>query len=170
MRYHNITSSDILNGDDLGVVLWVAGCNHKCKGCQNPCTWNPDGGLEFDEGAEKEFLEEVAKDYHKRVTFSGGDPMHPNNVSKVLELAKKIRKSYPDKKIWLYTGSTLYDLFKLGGEYYELARLVDILVDGEYVEELRDTNLPWVGSSNQNVIDMQKTKESGKLEIYNSIK
>ena len=170
MRYHNITSSDILNGDDLGVVLWVAGCNHHCKGCQNPCTWDPDGGLEFDESAEKEFLSEVAKDYHKRVTFSGGDPIHPANVEKVFELTKFLKENYPSKKIWLYTGSILYELIRLGDIYYELAKLVDVLVDGEYVEELRDTSLPWVGSSNQRVIDMNLTKESGEIKIYNSTK
>ena len=104
MNYHNITKDDMLNGDGLRVVLWVAGCTHHCQGCQNPVTWDVAGGLPFDEAAEKELFEALAKPYCSGITFSGGDPLHPFNRDEVFRLAKKIRKELPEKTIWLYTG------------------------------------------------------------------
>ena len=80
MRYHNITKDDMLNGDGLRVVLWVAGCNHCCKECHNPITWDPNGGLEFDEAAKQEIFDELEKDYIHGITFSGGDPLHIANA------------------------------------------------------------------------------------------
>ena len=95
----------MLNGDGLRVVLWVAGCNHCCRECQNPITWDPNGGLPFTEAEEAEIFTELDKDYIGGITFSGGDPLHPSNISTVTALAKKIREKYPNKTIWLYTGS-----------------------------------------------------------------
>ena len=89
MRYHNITKDDMLNGDGLRVVLWVAGCNHCCRECQNPITWDPNGGLPFTEAEEAEIFTELDKDYIGGITFSGGDPLHPSNISTVTALAKK---------------------------------------------------------------------------------
>ena len=89
MRYHNITKDDMLNGDGLRVVLWVAGCNHCCRDCQNPITWDPNGGLAFTEAEETEIFTELDKDYVSGITFSGGDPLHPSNISAVTALAKK---------------------------------------------------------------------------------
>ena len=106
MRYHNITKDDMLNGDGLRVVLWVAGCSHCCKDCHNPVTWDPNGGLYFDESAKAELFEELKKDYVSGITFSGGDPLHIANVNDVTELSKEIRETFPEKTIWLYTGST----------------------------------------------------------------
>ena len=97
MRYHNITKDDMLNGDGLRVVLWVAGCNHHCKECQNPITWDVNGGLEFGDNEKKEIFDELDKSYVSGITFSGGDPLHPSNRDCVLELAKEIRKKYPKK-------------------------------------------------------------------------
>ena len=105
MRYHNITKDDMLNGDGLRVVLWVAGCSHCCKECHNPITWDPNGGLEFDEAAKQEIFDELEKDYIHGITFSGGDPLHMANAYDVTQLAKEIRKKYPNKSIWLYTGA-----------------------------------------------------------------
>ena len=104
MRYHNITKDDMLNGDGLRVVLWVAGCNHCCKGCQNPITWDAAGGLLFDEAAKQEIFEQLDKNYISGITFSGGDPLHPANRADVRNLAREIREKYPNKTIWLYTG------------------------------------------------------------------
>ena len=104
MRYHNITKDDMLNGDGLRVVLWVAGCNHCCPECQNPVTWDPNGGLPFGEAERKEIFAELDKDYVSGITFSGGDPLHPANITEVTAFAKEIRKRYPGKTIWLYTG------------------------------------------------------------------
>ena len=98
MRYHNITKDDMLNGDGLRVVLWVAGCTHHCKECQNPITWDINGGLEFDEAAKKEIFDELDKSYVSGITFSGGDPLHPQNRQPVYELAKEIKEKYSSYK------------------------------------------------------------------------
>lgn len=94
MRYHNITRDDMLNGDGLRVVLWVAGCNHCCKECQNPVTWDPNGGLPFDQAAKQELFDQLEKSYISGVTFSGGDPLYPGNRMEITALAKEIRKSF----------------------------------------------------------------------------
>lgn len=98
MRYHNITKDDMLNGDGLRVVLWVAGCNHCCRECQNPITWDPDGGLLFDEAAKQEIFEQLEKPYISGITFSGGDPMHPVNRADVRELMHEIRENTPRRR------------------------------------------------------------------------
>lgn len=155
MRYHNITKDDMLNGDGLRVVLWVAGCNHCCKECQNPMTWDPDGGLPFDEDAKGEIFDQLEKSYISGVTFSGGDPLHPNNRLGVKALMQEIRTLYPNKTIWLYTGSEWEDIYD-----YPMMEYIDVLVDGEFVNELKDVKLLWKGSSNQRVIDVKKTLAS----------
>ncbi len=152
MRYHNITHDDMLNGDGLRVVLWVAGCTHCCKGCQNPLTWDPDGGLEFDEAAKQEIFDQLEKSYISGITFSGGDPLHAANRVGVRTLMAEIKEKYPDKTIWLYTGDSWEKIL-----HYSVMQYVDVLVDGEYVEACRDVKLLWKGSSNQRVIDVQKT-------------
>ena len=151
MNYHNITKEDMLNGDGLRVVLWVAGCNHQCKGCHNPITWDENGGLPFDKEAEDELFEALDKPHIDGITFSGGDPLFPANRSEVLRLVKKTREKFPQKTIWLYTGRAKWDDVKdLDG-----IELVDVLVDGEFVEELKDNNLHWVGSANQRVLNVK---------------
>lgn len=152
MRYHNITKDDMLNGDGLRVVLWVAGCSHCCKDCHNPVTWDPNGGLYFDESAKAELFEELKKDYVSGITFSGGDPLHIANVNDATELSKEIRETFPEKTIWLYTGSTWEEVRRM-----EIVRYLDVLVDGEFVFAKKDPLLCWKGSSNQRVIDVQRT-------------
>ena len=161
MRYHNIIKDDMLNGDGLRVVLWVAGCAHACPGCHNPVTWDPEGGLPFDEAARREIYEELEKDYVSGITFSGGDPLHPANIRGVTELARQIRSDFPDKTIWLYTGSTWNEVRDL-----EVARYVDVLVDGTFQEAKKDNTLRWKGSSNQQVIDVQKTLKTGEVVLH----
>ena len=104
MNYHNITKVDMLNGDGLRVVLWLAGCNHMCKDCQNPETWDECGGIPFDNYAKEELFEELGKDYVSGITFSGGDPLFPKNRDEVLSLLQEIDKKFPNKTIWMYTG------------------------------------------------------------------
>ena len=161
MRYHNITKDDMLNGDGLRVVLWVAGCNHCCRECQNPITWDPNGGLPFTEAEEAEIFAELNKDYISGITFSGGDPLHPSNISAVTALAKKIRDRYPDTTIWLYTGS-------LGEEICneKIVQYLDVCVDGEFEIAKRDTSLRWKGSSNQRVIDVPSTLREGRIVLH----
>jgi len=161
MRYHNITKEDMLNGDGLRVVLWLAGCEHHCKNCQNPITWDPEGGLPFDESAKQELFEELEKDYISGITFSGGDPLYRGTREELQELIREIRNRYPRKTIWLYTGYLWEDICNL-----ELISSLDIVVDGRFVEELKDNNLPWRGSSNQRVIDVQTTRSLGKTVLY----
>ena len=161
MRYHNITKDDMLNGDGLRVVLWVAGCSHCCKECQNPITWDPNGGLEFDEVAKQEIFAELEKDYIHGITFSGGDPLHINNAYDVAELAKEIREKYPNKSIWLYTGAKWEE-----AQHARVTPYLDVLVDGEFVVEKKDVNLHWVGSSNQRVINVPATLKKGKVVLH----
>lgn len=161
MRYHNITKEDMLNGDGLRVVLWFAGCDHHCKNCQNPITWDPEGGLPFDEEAKQELFAELEKDYISGITFSGGDPLYKGTRDGLLELIKELKEKYPKKTIWLYTGYLWEEICHL-----ELIPYLDVVVDGKFVEELKDNNLPWKGSSNQRVIDVKMTLELGKTVLY----
>ena len=166
INYHNITHDDMNNGDGLRVVLWLSGCSHHCYNCQNPQTWNPDSGIPFDESAKQEIFNELSKDYISGITFSGGDPLHENNLDEVLKLVKEFRISFPEKTIWLYTG---YDFDLLNSKYneykytpfaanadewltrWEIISNVDVLIDGEYIDEQRDITLKWRGSLNQNI-------------------
>ncbi len=161
MNYHNITTDDMLNGDGLRVVLWVAGCNHHCKGCQNPETWDVGGGIPFDEAAEKELFEDLAKPHISGITFSGGDPLHPFNRSEVFRLIKKVKDEFPNKTVWLYTGYTWEQVKDLPG-----IENIDVLCEGEFKQELNDNNIHWVGSSNQRVMDVKKSLETGKVVLH----
>lgn len=158
MRYHNITNDDMLNGDGLRVVLWVAGCEHCCKGCQNPITWDAAGGLYFDERAKKEIMEQLEKGYISGITFSGGDPLHPANRADVRSLAKEIKETYPDKTIWLYTGYTWEEIAQLS-----IMQYLDVVVEGPFLLERRDVKLLWKGSDNQRVVDVKKTLASDHI-------
>lgn len=144
MNYHNITKCDMLNGDGLRVVLWVSGCEHACKGCQNPQTWNEHSGIPFDQSAKDELFEELSKDYVNGITFSGGDPLSKSHRNEVMELIKEIKTKFPNKTIWVYTGYLKSDVDMLDG-----FENIDVLVDGKYVEELSVPSPQWCGSSNQ---------------------
>jgi len=160
MRYHNITKDDMLNGDGLRVVLWVAGCNHCCKECQNPVTWDPDGGLPFDDAAKEEIYDQLDKSYISGITFSGGDPLHPRNRLEVRGFMAELKEKYPNKTIWMYTGDSWEDIFD-----YPIMQYVDVLVDGEFMIEKRDVNLLWKGSSNQRVIDVKATLKQANPKL-----
>ena len=161
MRYHNITKDDMLNGDGLRTVLWVAGCSHGCKNCQNPITWDICGGIPFDEAAKKELFEALEPDYLSGITFSGGDPLHMQNREEIGQLICEVRERFPHKTIWVYSGYTWEEVKDL--PYLKLA---DVLVDGRFEEELKDVTLHWKGSANQRVIDIQKTLESGEIVLH----
>lgn len=161
MRYHNITKDDMLNGDGLRVVLWVSGCSHCCKECQNPLTWDANSGLVFDEAAKEEVFEQLDKSYVSGITFSGGDPLFTANIPEVTALAGEIREKYPNKTIWLYTGS-LWE--EIQGE--KILQYLDVLVDGEFRIEEKDASLKWKGSANQRVIDVQKSLEAGEVVLH----
>ena len=170
INYHNITHDDMLNGDGLRVVLWVAGCSHKCPGCQNPQTWDANSGIPFTEWEASEFWEWLAKPWTQGATFSGGDPLFCSNRAYIGSMMADIKKKYPEKDIWLYTGYTL-EQDELGFYFadgddtfrYEPLQYVDVLVDGKFNQEQREIDIKnkkkvlWKGSSDQRTIDVPKT-------------
>ena len=139
----------------------MAGCSHYCSECQNPVTWDPNGGIPFDQAAREEVFAELSKDYISGITFSGGDPLYSSNEPEITKLARQIRESFPLKTIWLYTGYTWDEI-----KDREILQYLDVLVDGRYVKEQRDTLLHWRGSANQRVIDVKKTLEQGRVVLH----
>ena len=146
MNYHNITKDDMLNGEGLRVVLWVSGCNHNCKGCHNPETHDINSGIPFDEKAKEELFEYLNKEYIDGITFSGGDPLHPNNREIVTQLAKIVKNKFK-KTVWLYTGYKYEEIKDL-----IIMKYIDVLIDDEFKIELKDEKLEWRGSSNQRIL------------------
>lgn len=161
MRYHNITKDDMNNGDGLRAVLWVSGCDHCCNQCQNPITWDPNGGLAFDEAAKEELFELLSRDYISGITLSGGDPLFLGNRSEITELVKEINEKFPNKTVWLYTGFLYEEIAGL-----EVMEYVDVLADGPFEVAKLDKRLHWVGSSNQRVIDVKETRRQGKIVLH----
>lgn len=142
----------MLNGEGLRVVLWLSHCIHNCPGCHNPQTHAADSGIRFDEAALDEVFTELQKDYIAGITFSGGDPLSPINRQPVLALCERIRKEFPSKNIWLYTGFQWEEICGLSGIDH-----VDVVVDGPFVLAEKDNSLPYRGSANQRIIDVKAT-------------
>lgn len=167
MNYHNISKDNMNNGDGVRVVLWVSGCEHHCPECHNPETWNYSSGINFDGNALAEIYDELSKDYVNGITFSGGDPLAPQNREFVEHIIKWISKCFPNKTIWVYTGYK-YEQLCFEGNYYVISILknTDVLVDGKYKKDLRDTDLKWRGSKNQRVIDVQKSLREGRAVLW----
>lgn len=168
-----------MNGTGLRVCLWCSGCDHHCKNCQNPITWDPNDGAKFDTKAKNEIFNELSKDYISGVTMTGGDPLHQKNLESVLDLVNEIRLSYPEKTIWLYSGYTWEQIMypvvtndfnperdKFLKMRREIVKQCDVLVDGHYEEDKRDVTYHWAGSTNQRVIDVKKTLEQGSVILW----
>ena len=166
----------MMNGTGLRVCLWCSGCDHHCKNCQNPITWDPNDGAKFDIKAKNEIFNELSKDYISGITLTGGDPLHQKNLESVLDLVNEIRLSYPEKTIWLYSGYTWEQIMypvvtndfnperdKFLKMRREIVKQCDVLVDGRYDEDKRDVTYHWAGSTNQRVIDVKKTLEQGSV-------
>lgn len=164
MNYHHISKDDMLNGEGLRVVLWVAGCEHHCKNCQNPETHDPKSGIPFDDDAEHELLASIVKDHIDGLTLSGGDPLFPLNRHEITTLCEGFKKLFPHKTIWLYTGYTWEQIKDL-----EVMQYIDVLVDGRYVEELADIKYEWAGSTNQRIIDVQKSLELNEVVLHKGV-
>ena len=162
MRYADITTCDVVNGEKLGVVLWCQGCSLDCPGCQNKCTHAVAEGREFTKKEEALILSELAKPQISRLTLSGGHPLEPYNIEACLELCKRVRAEHPETKIWCYTGWLWEDVKDL-----EIMKYIDVLVDGPYVESMRDITLAWRGSYNQMVINVQASLKTNDLVLYN---
>lgn len=169
------------NGDGLRVVLWLSGCSHHCKGCQNPQTWNTNSGVLFDESAKEELFRELDRDYISGITLSGGDPLNESNLEGVLDLVNQIRLSFPHKTIWIYTGYKWEYIFGQRWRYHpntqeklsigklrrqQIIRQCNVLIDGRYIDSQRDITLKWRGSPNQRVIDVQKSLHGGELVLW----
>ncbi len=218
MNYFRIDKEDVCNGEGLRVVLWLSGCSHKCKGCQNPQTWDANSGIPFDESAKKELFRELDKDYISGLTLTGGDPLFEGNLGDVLDLVTeinmrynqnvfqnadmlldrgisnalysqneytegnhndchRIRLSSPQKSIWLYSGYTWEQLFEdddfdiQGGICENQIRRAIVLssnvfVDGQYIESQQNISLPYRGSLNQRLINVQQSLQKGEIVLW----
>lgn len=162
MNYHNILHDDMVNGDGLRVVLFLSGCNHYCKECHNPQTWDPNSGILFDQDAIDEIYDQLYKTYISGITITGGDPLYPENRAEVFKLVRNIKTVFGSQKnIWLYTGYKWDEIKNLN-----LVSFIDVLVDGEFDITKKDTKLKYVGSSNQEIIDVQESLKRNKKVLY----
>ena len=179
MRSASIRSLDISNGEGVGVSLFVQGCPFHCKNCFNSDTWDFNGGKEWTEKTKNKFMEFIDRPYIKRVSFLGGECLAEQNLDEVLKLVQEIRISFPEKNIWLYTGfeweRIMYPLVtdildpirdKIIETRKEIIKNVDVLVDGEYIDEQRDITLKFRGSKNQRVIDVKQSLVQNKVVLY----
>ena len=171
MNYAKIKKHDISNGPGVRVSLYVSGCTHHCKNCFNPETWDFSFGEPFDQSAETEILEALEPPYIKGLSLLGGEPFEPQNRSELADFVKKVRERYPGKSVWCYTG---YDYEKdlLTGRVGspdsadELLSLIDVLVDGEFIEEEKVIDLRFRGSENQRIIDVKKSLQADEVVLW----
>ena len=162
MRYNKIRKMDIADGEGIRVSIFFQGCDFHCKNCFNEETWDWDLGQEFTDEEIDKVIDLAKADHIAGLSILGGEPMHPNNIEGATKLAKRFKEVYPNKTIWAWSGF-LFD------EYVskkEIAKYLDVLVDGQFVDELKNPNLKWRGSSNQRVIDVQKSLKKGEIVLY----
>ena len=173
MHYHQYYPVDVVNGPGTRATLFVSGCEHQCPGCYNQSTWRLDGGKPFDEAMSDRVISDLNDTRIKRrgLSLSGGDPLHPANVPQVLALVKRVRAECPGKDIWCWTGYTWEELMREGEspDKRELLEQIDILVDGRYIKDLHDSLLQFRGSSNQRIIDVPKSLESGQVVLWSKL-
>ncbi len=170
MKYAAIKKTDIANGPGVRVSLFVSGCTHHCRNCFNPETWDFAYGEPFTAAVEDTILEALAPDYIRGFSLLGGEPMEPDNQRALLPFLRRVKARYPDKKIWCYSGYLLdTELLQKSRARCEttdeMLSLIDVLVDGEFVEELKDLSLRFRGSSNQRLIDLPATLRTGVLHL-----
>ena len=150
MNIIRIDKDNLLNGEGIRVVVWTSGCSHHCHNCQNPETWDFNSGHEFNAEDKRYLFELLSKDYISGVTFSGGDPMYEKNRDDIFKLCREIKTEFPQKNIWLYTGYTLKELVEMG--FISQISDIDVIVDGEFIENLKDYKYHWAGSTNQKIL------------------
>ena len=175
MNYAKINKNDIANGIGIRVTLFVSGCTHFCKGCFNSEAWDFNYGQPFTTEVEEELLEALAPSWIDGLTLLGGEPMEPQNQRALLPFLKKLKEMYPEKTIWCFSGYTLEDELLKNSRARcevtdEMLSLIDVLVDGEFVEEMKDISLRFKGSSNQRLIDLKPTLATGKVIIWDGKK
>lgn len=163
MRYAQIQDFDIANGNGVGCCLYLQGCSLRCKGCFNTTTWDFNGGKLFDKCDEEHLLNILSRKEIQRFTILGGNPL--DQAKELSWLLLKIRDKFPNLEIWIYSGRTFEEDVK-DFDRYTCLKLCDVLVDGRFIDELKDLTLAFRGSSNQRIIDLKKTFESNKIVLY----
>ena len=158
MRYNLIRKMDISNGPGVRVSIFMQGCSFHCKNCFNQETWDFEGGQEFTDDTINKVLELSDKKEVKGLSILGGEPMHPTNIEGTTKLAKAFKEKYPEKNIWAWSGFKYEDI-----KNNDVFNYIDVLVDGQYKDELHDPTLKWRGSSNQRVIDIKESKKQNKV-------
>lgn len=172
MRWAQMRALDISNGTGVGISLFVQGCPFHCFNCFNPETWEFEKGNEWTKETQNDFLKLAERSYIDRISFLGGEPLAEQNIEDLLILIRLIKDRYPNKKIWLYSGFTFEKIFNSTEENFlirqQILSYVDVLVDGQYIDELKDYSLRFRGSSNQRIIDVQKTlnNEDKSIVLY----
>lgn len=170
MNYGTIKKCDIANGVGVRTVLFVSGCTHHCKGCFQPETWNFDYGERYTKETEDEIIESLRSDYVDGITLLGGEPFEPENQRELVKLLRRIKKELPQKTVWSFSGFTYEELTGDSRAVCEVTNemlsMLDVLVDGEFVEAKRNISLRFRGSENQRLIDMNKTRKEGKIVLW----
>jgi len=173
MNYATIKWTDIANGQGVRISLFVSGCTHRCKNCFNEVAWDFSYGNLFDEEIQEKILSELASDYIAGVSLLGGEPLEPSNQEALYPFIQEVKRRYPQKTIWCYTGfvfdeqnGVLKETYKNTPYTKKLISMFDVLVDGPYIEELKDIRLKFRGSSNQRVIDVQESLKTKKCVLY----
>ena len=174
MHFASIKNCDIANGEGVRVSLFVSGCTHKCEGCFNPQAWDFNYGDEFTEKEIDQIIEMLAPDYISGLTLLGGEPLEPENQDALIELLTQFKAELPNKKIWCYTGfSFRNDLLPKVQQNKESIKnfleLIDVLVDGKFIEELKSPALLFRGSSNQNIIDVKASLSHNKMILLDGV-
>ena len=163
MKIKDIKTCDLKNGAGIRISIWVTGCEHHCKGCQNPETWDENEGEDFDKYKDFVFEQLSSKDI-QGVTLTGGDPLYPGNRADILSFLKECSEKFPEKDVWMWTGYA-YEYLIMYTVCREILGHIDVLVDGPYIEEQRDVDLHWRGSGNQRVIAVNHSLKSGKVVL-----
>ena len=171
MNYADIKYVDVANGPGVRVSLFVSGCTHYCKGCFNSEAWDFNYGKPYTEETEDEIIKYLTPKHIRGLTLLGGDPMEPSNMEALVPLLRRIKRELPDKDIWCYTGcvfetDVMDRLWNSFDSTKQLMENIDVLVDGPFVEELKNVNLRFRGSENQRIIDVKKSLETGKTELW----
>ena len=176
MHYGELKKCDIANGIGVRVTLFVSGCTNHCPDCFQPQTWDFDYGKVFTDETKAEIFAELDKSYVNGLTVLGGEPLEPRNQRELLPLLREVRERYPDKTVWCFTGFRLEDELLREGSYPRcevtdgMLACIDVLVDGRFVKELKDISLQFRGSRNQRVIDMNRTRETGTVTLWDKLR
>ena len=165
MNYEKIDKCSVSNGLGVRTVLWISGCNIHCKNCHNQSTWDFNSGIPFTNDTMQEILYDLSKPYIKGLTLCGGHPLDTHNAPKVLEIVKRVKMVFPNKDIWIYSGYVWEDIIK-DDILKEILKRTNVLVDGAYIDELRDITLPFRGSSNQRIIDVQESLKQNQVILW----